>query len=285
MDENLPISQDINDFAISVAGKMDKLEVAMLQQPQVECPVYHHLSPGLYIREVNMPAGIVALGHYQKTEHLNIFLKGRVSMVGDNGEVTELRAPMIFTGHPGRKCGYIHEDVVWLNIYPTTETDIETLENTFVDKSDNWKSIQSLSIASRIADREDYYKALSEYGISEDDVRRQSENESDMIPFPSGSYGVGVFDSCIEGRGLFATSPFKIGDIIAPARIGVNRTPAGRFTNHSAAPNAEFVSIGNDIVLVATSDIAGCHGGQLGHEITVDYRKTMELVGGKKCQA
>lgn len=126
---------------------IDDMERAMLKIEQVEglsvdCPVIHRFSPGLYIREVFIPADTLALGHFQKTEHLNIFLQGKIMMLSDNGEKVELKAPMMFTGKPGRKLGYIREDVVWLNIYPTSETNIEKLEETYLDKSDGWKEIK-----------------------------------------------------------------------------------------------------------------------------------------------
>jgi len=121
---------------------IEALEADMLKMDQVDCPVIHRFSPGLYIREVSIPAGTLAIGHFQKTEHLNIFLQGRVLIMGDNGKARELAAPMIFAGKPGRKFGYIKEDVVWLNVYPTDETDIDTLEEMYLDKSVAWKKLK-----------------------------------------------------------------------------------------------------------------------------------------------
>ena len=259
-----------------VGAAYDALEVELLKYEQEGCPVYHHFSPGLYIREVKLPAGTVALGHRQKTEHLNIFLEGRITIVSEDGSVSEIKAPMLFTGKPGRKCGYVHEDVVWLNIYPTNETDIEILEATYLDKSDSWKH-ESLKVEARVKDRDDYEKVLSEWGYTEKTVRAQTENPHDQIPFPPGSYPIGIFPSAIEGRGVFATANIKAGDLIAPSRIGVYRTPAGRYTNHSQAPNAMMEKIGDTMFLVATSDISGCHGGMVGEEITVNYRDVLTL--------
>ena len=34
------------------------LEKEMLEMPQADCPVAHHFGPGIYIREVTLPAGI-----------------------------------------------------------------------------------------------------------------------------------------------------------------------------------------------------------------------------------
>lgn len=282
MAENNTIRR-VNNNHSAVAEFVKNLEVEMLKHEQAPCSVYHHFSPGLYIREVNLPAGIFAIGHHQKTRHLNIMLKGSVSILNNDGSVSKLEAPMIFTGEPGRKCGYVHEDVVWLNVYPTEETDIEKLEETYLDKSDNWYAAQPQS-GLRVEDREDYYKALEEYGFNENTARAQSENPNDQIPFPSGSYQVGVFPSPIEGRGLFATGFIGAGTVIAPARINGKRTPAGRYTNHAKYPNAAMQFVGDDIYLIASRDIPGCRGGQLGEEITIDYRQCFELQGVRPCQ-
>ena len=269
---------DIVSQIFDITKTIPDIEKRMLDFEQQPCPVFHHFSPGLYVREVNMPAGILAIGHYQKLPHLNIFLKGRVAMLNDDGTVTELKAPMIFTGKPGRKMGYVHEDIVWLNVYPTDETDVGKLEATYLDKSEvSIEHTQKNKGLPRLIDQEDYKRALEEFGYDEATARAQSENEDDQIPFPDGSYAVGVFPSTIEGYGLFATAPFKDGDVIAPARLGGKRTPAGRYINHAKRAIAQFVPFGDDIYLVAKKDIKGCCGGLLGDEITVDYRCMLSL--------
>jgi hypothetical protein len=40
---------------------------------------------------------------------------------------------MTFIGKPGRKVAYILETVVFQNVYATEETDIEKLENMFIE--------------------------------------------------------------------------------------------------------------------------------------------------------
>lgn len=274
--------------------KIERVEMALLGQEQVDCPVVHRFGPNVYIREVFIPAGTISIGHYQKTEHLNIMLKGRVTMLLENGTTREVTAPTIFVSNPGRKIGYIHEDMVWLNVYSTPETDVEKLETMFLDKSEAWTQNNELQngIAklSHAADREDYKKVLVEFGFTENIARSQSENTDDQIPMPHGGYSVAVFDSPIEGKGLFATAGIEEGEIIAPARIKGMRTPAGRFTNHSKMPNAVMVKLPNgDVDLVATKKISGAKGGYAGNEITIDYRQALRLSinpiieGGGQC--
>jgi hypothetical protein len=265
-----------------VENKIQSLEQEFLRHPQVDCPVVHRFGPGLYIREVTLPAGALSIGHAQTTEHLNVMLTGRVSIVDENGKVKELVAPLTFVGQPGRKVGYIHETVIWQNIYATTETNVEKLESMFLDKSDTWQKNQPLLSFNKFEDNVDFVSAITEYGFSEKTVREQAENTLDQIDFPFGGYSVMVSDSSIEGKGLFATKNFYPNEVIAPARIEGMRTPAGRYTNHSKNPNA-IMALGDNgnIDLVAKSEIKGCQGGNIGQEITVDYRQALNLTVGR----
>lgn len=275
----------INNQDIKKAEAIEALEEHMLGLPQVECPVVHHFGPGIYIREVTLPAGVLAIGHAQRYEHLNIMLRGAVVIIGEDGNPNTLRAPLIFTGKPGRKVGYVIEETVWQNVYATEERDIDTLEATYLDKSDTWKDndeiFNKLKIESRREDREDFLAVIKAAGFTPEIVRQQSENLSDQISIPV-EYApkLTIRDSCIEGKGVFVSSPVDDGEVISPARIGGMRTQAGRYTNHSKNPNAKFVAddAGN-IWLVSMRRISGCLGGGQGEEVTVDYRQALSLSG------
>ncbi len=274
----------INDIEIfKPQVTLENLENKLLKFDQVDCSVIHRFGPGIYIREVKIPSGTFAIGHYQKYEHINIVLKGKVTMLNNDGTTFDLMAPTIFIGKPGRKCGYIHEDVVWLNIYSTNETDVEILEKTYLDKSPGWQQVNKLKEnerGNRIADINDYHKLLSEFGFTEKETRIQTEDESDQIPMPLGGYKIMVSNSSIEGKGVFATAKIESNEIIGPARIGGKRTPIGRYVNHSIKPNAKMVNFNGDIYLVSLTEINGCKGGFLGEEITTDYRTNLKLIGG-----
>jgi hypothetical protein len=272
----------VGQQALKVFSNVDEAEKAMLQLPQVDCPVVHHFGPNLCIREVFMPKGTMAVGHKQKFKHMNILLKGKVMMLNEDGSTKILEAPFIFQGEAGRKIGYVLEDMVWQNIYSTDLQDSNDVEEFFIEKSENWQNDQSIKLSiekvAKEADRNDYLKLLKECGIPHEIAREQSENEEDQISIFSNI--VRVADSAIEGQGLFLTSPVKAGDVICQARIKGKRTQAGRFTNHSIFPNAKMVLLSNnDIDLVAISDINGCKGGSLGEEITIDYRQALSLSG------
>lgn len=267
-----------------VCQNIEHAELTLLAHEQAPCPVLHHFGPGVYIREVHLSAGLFAIGHRQTQEHVNIMLKGRVLMLQDDGSTIELVAPMMFTGKPGRKIGYILEDVVWQNIYATQERDIPTLENMFLDKSLGWQEAETLRLQERRlhrgADREDFRVVLAESGFSADTVQAQSENTADQCPMPQGSWKVKLGESPIQGNGVFLTAGACAGEVLGPARLSGFRTPLGRYTNHSVTPNARMELLPNgDIQLVALREIKGCAGGTDGDEVTICYRQALHLSG------
>lgn len=269
--------------------QIKEAEKELLALDQVDCPVLHHFGPGIYMREVMLLAGSLVIGHHQKQDHLNIMLSGKVAIIEDDA-VKVLTAPMIFTGKPGRKIGYIIETCAWLNVYSTNETNIDKLESMFLDKSEAWvnheEEAKVLRRALREGDRKDFLYMLEEIGITEELVREQSVNESDMIPFPDEwNSHVSIRESDIEGEGLFLSFPVDTETLIAPARIGGMRTPAGRYVNHSKTPNCKYVKSENgNIGLVSLRPIHGCQGGSSGEELTVDYRQSLSIHEVKACQ-
>ena len=118
-------------------SNLPNLKAAMLSEPQVECPVTHHFGPSLYIRESFLPANTFVIGHAHKSETMNILLKGKMAVFAD-GEVKLIEGPVTFVTGAGSKLALIIEDCTFQNIFATNETDIEKLEDMFVDKSQQW---------------------------------------------------------------------------------------------------------------------------------------------------
>lgn len=281
-----------------LAGKgIEALEGAMLEEEQVDCPVTHEFAEGLYIRTVTMPVGILAIGHSHKIPCWNEMTNGCI-IIPEGKEIKMIRAPLSYVGSVGdRKIGFILDTVVWKNIWPNpdNERDIDVLEERYLDKSKASEGFQKrrefMLDALAQQDRDDFLSMIDEYGLDEETIRQQSENEADQIPMPAGwALYTAVRKSAIEGRGLFLSWPLGPGDTVAPARLGGKRTPAGRYVNHSATPNCVFVKSGEDIHLVAARDISGCKGGDKGEELTVNYRQALALSGvfpkqeEEKCQ-
>jgi quercetin dioxygenase-like cupin family protein len=270
--------------------KIQAFEHDFLQLEQVDCPVTHRFGPGVYIREVSLPAGACIIGHYHKHPHMSVMLKGKMSLINDDGTFTDMQAPLTLFCPPGRKIAMIHEDVVWQNIYSTDETDVETLEIALFTKSEVWENHQStlkLFPKQYIEDVEDFKAAIAKFGFDEKTVRQISEDETDQVPMPWGAFKFATGSSDIEGKGVFATADIIEGEAIGPARMSGMRTPLGRYTNHAKYPNAEMVLLDNgDVCLMAIKHIKGSKGGDLGEEITIDYRQALKLTIDRKelCQ-
>lgn len=100
----------------------------------------------------------------------------------------------------------------------------------------------------------------------------------DVVPMPLGFDRVTLSNSFLHGTGMFTTCLVQAGELLAPARLHGLRTPAGRFTNHSARPNAVFERIdkeknNSDLNLVAIKII------HKGSEILIDYRQAVIVSG------
>jgi len=116
---------------LSLKESMKELINIVDQVPQLEIPVTHHFSPGIYAREITMPAGMTGVGHIHKHRHLNIALTGH-ALVTCDGLTQEIRAPFIFESMPwAQKAFQVFEDLRWITIHanPDNLTDILTIED------------------------------------------------------------------------------------------------------------------------------------------------------------
>lgn len=119
-------------------AEIERAEAVLLKLPQVECPLVHRFAPGVYYREITMPAGSLIIGHEHKTEHFNVVTKGRALVLMD-GVRHEIVAPCVFPSAAGvRKVLFIQEEMVWATIHPTHETNLDRLADELITKSPTW---------------------------------------------------------------------------------------------------------------------------------------------------
>lgn len=104
---------------------------------QVHIEPRHYFAPGIYMREIFIPKGVVLTGKIHKTEHLNVLSLGEVSVW--NGEGTHrIKASSVIHSMPGTKRAiYAHEDSVWINVHhnPENERDLDKIEEFLIAKS------------------------------------------------------------------------------------------------------------------------------------------------------
>lgn len=124
--------------SVSINDQIENLERELLNLPQLECPLKHNFAPGVYMREITMPAGSFIIGHEHLTEHFNVVLTGKARVMID-GVIEDLIAPSYFISKPNvRKVLYIVEEMKFATIHPTDETSVEVLENTLIRKSNSF---------------------------------------------------------------------------------------------------------------------------------------------------
>ena len=94
----------------------------------------HWFAPGIYARDLRIPAGTCLTGKIHKGAHLNIISAGRISVLTEHGVVT-LEAPCTLKSDAGiKRIGFAHEDTVWTTIHanPDNCQDLELLEQQFI---------------------------------------------------------------------------------------------------------------------------------------------------------
>jgi len=110
-------------------------EMLAMDQTLDQFPLTHHFAPGVYAREMFLPAGQTIVGKIHKHAHLNIVSKGVVIVSTEEGS-KELKAPCVFTSYAGTKRAvHIKEDAIWITIHVTDKTDLKEIEKELIAAS------------------------------------------------------------------------------------------------------------------------------------------------------
>jgi hypothetical protein len=118
-----------------VAKTVDRLQSAMMALPQVDCPLIHRFTPGMYSREIFNPKGVLIVTKVWKVEHQFALIKGKLSVMAEDGTVAHIQAPHVGITKIGtRRVIFAHEDSVFVTFHanPTDETSIEKLEESLL---------------------------------------------------------------------------------------------------------------------------------------------------------
>lgn len=263
----------MTDQAVS---NIEALEEVLLEHEQVEIPTAEHFINGMYGREIVIPAGAMITGRVYKEGYLDIMLSGDISVATPQG-LKRLTGTHVMEAPPGRKrAGYAHADTHWITVHRTDQFEPGDMldQLTFFSRADYRAYVVQ-------RDRDSYAAVLEALDMTEEDVQAQVTNADDQTLMPAGyADAFQVARSELHGLGVMALQAFAIGEPIGPGRIQGQRTPLGRYTNHSAYPNAVMQPLDNgDVALVA------CRAIQPGDEITTHYGITIETLREVLCQA
>ena len=125
-------------------AQIERFEAQNLQRPQVELPLRHYFTPGLYAREMFIPKGTVLTGAVHKTEHLSVFV-GDITVWTEEG-MRRLTGAHTLTSKPGAKrVGYAHEDTYCTGFFPNPddETDVFELETRLCESPERLQNNRS----------------------------------------------------------------------------------------------------------------------------------------------
>lgn len=131
-------NQDEQAIAVLPGARREQIlafQNACAPLDQVDCPLKHSFAPGMYSREICLPAGTFIVGKIHKHAHLNIVTKGRVTVVTEFGkrEIHVTDGPITFTSDAGTKRAlYVHEDTIWITIHAVQSADLAEIERDII---------------------------------------------------------------------------------------------------------------------------------------------------------
>jgi hypothetical protein len=226
-------------------------------------PVRHIFTPGLYVRELTIPAGGICTSEIHRLEHPFVMSSGCLTLYGEGVEPFTVSAPYQGITMPGtRRIGFAHETTVWTTFHVTNKTDLVSIENDIYEDYTN-------PLLAPALDQSSYIDFLIQFGLEPLEVRKLTESTGDQVGWDD--QRTEIRDSPIEGVGLFAKKPIKKGERFVGRTRDLKRTPAGRYTNHAAQPNCTVHAEGGELVMVVDMDL------DVGTELTVDYVATVLL--------
>lgn len=131
----------MNEVAIITPNQqIDAFEAALVETfPIIDCPLRHTRTPGLYTREIFMPAGSWIVSMIHRLEHPYFIMYGRVSVYSEKDGVEILEAPYRGITQPGtRRILYCHTDVIWATCHVCgDEETIDEIGDRILEKHEN----------------------------------------------------------------------------------------------------------------------------------------------------
>lgn len=138
MSELLSLVKDgLNPEDLPQIDNIQALQDEMMSWPdEMKCmpPVNHYFAPGLYAREMFIPAGTLIVGKIHKHAHINHISYGDICVSTFEG-IKRLQGPLTMVSPVGVKrvvCAIT--DTLWTTFHVTEETDLEKIEDYVIAK-------------------------------------------------------------------------------------------------------------------------------------------------------
>lgn len=119
------------EASADMRARVFEFEREQAKKPQVQLRVETHFAPGIYARELHIPAGTEITGRVHRFENFNILSQGEMIVTTDIG-VEHVRAPYSCVSRAGTKrAARTLTDCIWTTILGTNETDPEIIQKLF----------------------------------------------------------------------------------------------------------------------------------------------------------
>lgn len=117
--DHIAVRNAIQNLEASIRGSEYEIPVP---------PVRHIFAPGVYCREMTIPAGVTVVGKIHRFAHVNVISQGEIAVVTEFGQEV-IKAPRTWVSEPGTKRAVTAiSDTIWMTVHPTEETDLDKIE-------------------------------------------------------------------------------------------------------------------------------------------------------------
>jgi hypothetical protein len=115
---------------ISIRDRINAVQLAARDLPQVELPTANFLLNGMYVRQCCIPKGTLFVGRIHKKPHFFIIAKGSAQVTQEDGSIRLFKEGMVLMSDAGvKRCGITIEDTVFITVHRTALTDLKEIED------------------------------------------------------------------------------------------------------------------------------------------------------------
>lgn len=111
-------------------ANVETTEKFMFSLPQITAEPVHRFAPGLYCRQLTMPADTIWMSKTHKHEHFAFIMSGSCTVISEAGRETFFAPFMMKTQAGTKRLLLIHEECTWITVHsvPQDMNNIETVE-------------------------------------------------------------------------------------------------------------------------------------------------------------
>jgi hypothetical protein len=135
---------EFREWIVDIENRMMSHSQALSRHDDGPIKLKHIFTPGLYTRQIFMPAGSLVMSRIHMWEHPFIISQGRVS-VYDGAEIVTLTAPHQGITQAGTKrLLFVHEDTIWTTFHVTNKETLEEIDENGVVTCDTFEEYERI---------------------------------------------------------------------------------------------------------------------------------------------